>query len=316
MRLFAWGAAIAGWGLLLPLLDVTPPPPTPLLAIFLLLAIVTEWLMVPLPRGGYQSAGLAVSSASLVIMGPVHTALVMGIGVVIGNGLLHRRFYLHAVFNSGQYILSILLAGMTFALVHSRGMLLPATLYTGRADLMVFLAFFAANIAWEAVNNLAFATLGLVLALIYQQALPVGAIVLTVPLLLTVYILMLYTTREHAHRELEVVERIGRASITLDLEHLFRTMYEHVGRIMPAEVFYVALYDGERHTLTYDFLVDSGKRFPPQTVPVHAQVQATLDGGAPRLIQLTPRDLSGPDPLPRIGEVNRRSASMMFVPVM
>ena len=346
MRLFAWGAAIAGWGLLLPLLDVTPPPPTPLLAIFLLLAIVTEWLMVPLPRGGYQSAGLAVSSASLVIMGPVHTALVMGIGVVIGNGLLHRRFYLHAVFNSGQYILSILLAGMTFALVHSRGMLLPATLYTGRADLMFFLAFFAAivvyivsssllvsamvsrsrgsplwevftaNIAWEAVNNLAFATLGLVLALIYQQALPVGAIVLTVPLLLTGYILMLYTTREHAHRELEVVERIGRASITLDLEHLFRTMYEHVGRIMPAEVFYVALYDGERHTLTYDFLVDSGKRFPPQTVPVHAQVQATLDGGAPRLIQLTPRDLSGPDPLPRIGEVNRRSASMMFVPVM
>src|SRR3989475_2484472 len=94
MRLFAWGAAIAGWGLLLPLLDVTPPPPTPLLAIFLLLAIVTEWLMVPLPRGGYQSAGLAVSSASLVIMGPVHTALVMGIGGVIGNGLLHRRVFL------------------------------------------------------------------------------------------------------------------------------------------------------------------------------------------------------------------------------
>src|SRR5207249_6746273 len=40
------------------------------------------------------------------------------------------------------------------------------------------------------------------------------------------------------------------------------------------------------------------------------------DGGAPRLIHLTPRDLSGPDPLPRIGEVKRRSASMMFVPVM
>src|SRR5438876_849337 len=346
MRLFAWGAAIAGWGLLLPLLDVTPPPPTPLLAVFLLLAVVTEWLMVPLPRGGFQSAVLAVSSAALVIMGPVHTALVMSAGVVIGNGLRHRRFYLHAVFNSGQYILSILLAGVTFSLVHGRGMLLPATLYTGRADLMFFLAFFAAvvvyivsssllvsamvsrsrgsplwevftaNIAWEAVNNLAFATLGLVLALIYQQALPVGAIVLTVPLLLTGYILMLYTTREHAHRELEVVERIGRASITLDLEHLFRTMYEHVGRIMPAEVFYVALYDGERHTLTHDFLVDSGKRFPPQTVPVHAQVQATLDGGAPRLIHLTPRDLSGPDPLPRIGEVKRRSASMMFVPVM
>src|SRR2546425_446429 len=111
MRLYAWSVAIAGWGLLLPLLDVTPPPPTSLLAIFLLLAVVTEWLMVPLPRGGFQSAGLAVSSAALVIMGPVHTALVMSAGVVIGNGLLHRRPYLNAVFNSGQYILSILLAG-------------------------------------------------------------------------------------------------------------------------------------------------------------------------------------------------------------
>src|SRR5207245_3602024 len=132
----------------------------------------------------------------------------------------------------------------------------------------------------------------------------------------TGYIALQYTYPGQGHRELEGVERIGRASITLDLEHLFRTMYEHVGRIMPAEVFYVALYDGERHTLTYASLVDSGKRFPPQTVPVHAQVQATLDGGAPRLIHLTPRDLSGPDPLPRIGEVKRRSASMMFVPVM
>src|SRR2546428_8418377 len=130
---------------------------------------------------------------------------------------------------------------------------------------------FTANIAWEAVNNLAFATLGLVLALIYLQALPVGAIVLTVPLLLTGYILMLYTTREHPHRELEAVERIGRASITLDLEHLFRTMYEHVGQIVPAEVFYVALYDADRNTLTYDLLEDSVKRFPPQTMPMHAE---------------------------------------------
>src|SRR2546430_7309433 len=91
MRLFAWGAAIAGWGLLLPLLDVTPPPPTPLLAIFLLLAIVTEWLMVPLPRGGYQSAGLAVSSAPPVVMGPVHTAPAMGIGGGVGNRPPHPR---------------------------------------------------------------------------------------------------------------------------------------------------------------------------------------------------------------------------------
>src|SRR2546425_1222611 len=117
---------------------------------------------------------------------------------------------------------------------------------------------------------------------------------------------MLYTTREHAHRELEVVERIGRASMTLDLEHLFRTMYEHVGQIVPAEVFYVALYDAERNTLAYDFLVDSGKRFPPQTMPVQAEWRAILGGGAPRVIHQTPRGLAAPHPRPRLGEGYRR----------
>src|SRR5437667_9426083 len=102
MRLFAWGAAIAGWGLLLPLLDVTPPPPTPLLAIFLLLAIVTEWLIVPLPRGSYQSAGLTVSFAALGTTGPVHTALRMGPGVLHRNGLLGLGFYLAGVLNRRQ----------------------------------------------------------------------------------------------------------------------------------------------------------------------------------------------------------------------
>jgi GAF domain-containing protein len=345
MKGYAWGVAVVGWGVLLIMLRVTPAPPTSLLAIFGLLAVVTEWLMVPLPRGGFQSAGLVVSSAALMLIGPVYTALVMSAGVIIGTGILHRRSYLNVVFDSGQYIFSVLLAALVYAAVHG-GPWLPAVLYGGRADLRFFLAFFAAmlayiagsslfvsgmvsrtrgapfltvfrtNIAWEVANNLAFATLGLVLALIYVQALPVGAIVLTAPLLLTGYILMLYTTREHAHRELEIVERIGRASITLDLEHLFRTMYEHVSQLMPAEVFFVALYDAERDALTYHFLVDSGTRFPIQTLPVQAEWRELLDSGVPRVIQLTPRDLTAPDPFPRLGHAERRSRSMLFAPVL
>src|SRR3989475_12686317 len=51
-------------------------------------------------------------------------------------------------------------------------------------------------------------------------------------------------------------------------------------------------------------------------MPVHAEWRSFLEGGTPRLIHLTPRDLAAPDPLPRIGEVNRRSASMLFLPVL
>src|SRR5216684_4305092 len=332
-NLYSWGVGVAGWVVLLPLLIETPLPPLPQLAVFAVLAVASKWLMVPLPRGGYGSAGLAVVSAGLALLGPVYTALVMSVGVVIGNGLFHRRPYLTTIFNSGQNILAVLAAGLVFSMLDSipGPPELRGPLYTGHSDPLFFAAFLAAvltcnvtsnllvsgrvarrrgvswlsvfsgSLAWEAANDLAFAALGLVPALIYAKALPVEAIVLTIPLVLIGYVLMLTTTREQAHRELEVLERIGRASITLDLEHLFQTMYDSIRQLMAADVFYVTLYDAEHDTLTYEFLMDSGDRFPRRT---------------PQLLQLPSRDLATPDPLPCVGHSDRRSASMVFVPVL
>lgn len=82
---YAWGVALAGWGVLLALSVGTPLPQPAPFAFFALLAVVTEWLMVPLPRGGFFSAGLAVASAALLIMGPVPAAIVMAAGVVVAT---------------------------------------------------------------------------------------------------------------------------------------------------------------------------------------------------------------------------------------
>jgi diguanylate cyclase (GGDEF)-like protein len=345
MNLYAWAVALAGWVALLPLLRLTPLPPPDLLAAFALLAVATEWLMVPLPRGGYQSAGLAVSAAALLILGAVPTALAMAVGVIVGNGLLHRRPLAATAFNGGQSILAVLAAGAVFAAVDRRVGWPPGPLYTGRADLVFFAAFFAAaavhvlvssalvsgmvsrvrrapfvsvfgvNLAWEAVNNLAFATLGLVLALIYVHALPVSAVVLTVPLLLMGYILMLHTAREHARRELEVVERVGRASVSLDLEHLYRSMYEAVAAVMPTDVFCVALYDATQALLAYDFVVDGGRRLPPRTVPATPQVRDLLAAGFPRLLTASPGAQDLPDLLPA-DRPGPPPASTLAVPVV
>ena len=342
--LYAWGTAVAGWGVLLALLAGTPPPPAPLIALFAALAVVTEWLMVPLPRGGYQSAGLTVAASGLLILGPVYTALVMAVGVMVGNGLLHRRPYLTTIFNGGQYILSLLLAGGVFVALDPRTASLRGPLFTGRVDLMFWAAFlgaaltaivtssllvsamvarrgpasllavFRANIAWELVNSLAFATLGLVLALIYARSLPAGAVILTVPLMLVGYILMLYTTREQAHRELEILERISRAALTLDLETLYATLHREIGRVMSADAFYVASYDAETDRLTLEYLVDAGRRFPRQPYETGAALGEILRRGAPVLINRAPEELAGPDRFAPIG-TGRRSASLMFVPV-
>ncbi|MDQ7819083.1 MAG: GAF domain-containing protein [Armatimonadota bacterium] len=345
MNLYAWAVALAGWAALVSLLRFSPLPAPELLAAFALLAVATEWLLVPLPRGGYQSAGLAVSAAALLILGPAPAALTMAVGAIVGTGVLHRRPLSTAAFISGLSILAVLASGATFTALDPRVGWPPGPLYAGRADPIFFGAFFAAvaahilvssagvslmvsrarrvaflevfgvNVAWEAVNNLAFATLGLVLALIYGHALPVSAVVLTVPLLLTGYILMLHTAREQARRELEVVERIGRASVTLDLEQLYRSMYEAVAAVMPADAFCVALYDHERSALSYEFVVDGGRRVPPRMVPLTPQVRDLLTGAVPRLLSASAGAADAPDLLP--GDRPRgRPLSTLVVPVL
>lgn len=344
--LYAWGTAVAGWGILLALLAGTTPPPVQLIVIFALLAVVTEWLMVPLPRGGYQSAGLTVAAAALLIVGPVYTALVMAVGVIAGNGLLHRRPFLTTIFNSGQYIISLLLAGEVFIAIDRQAAHIGSSLFTGQIDLTFWAAFlgavltyivvsslfvsgmvsrrggapflvvFRANILWELVNNLAFAALGLVLALIYVRSLPAGAVILTVPLMLVGYILMLYTTREQAHRELEILERIGRAAMTLNLEELYAALHQEVARVMSADAFYVASYDAASGQLMFEYLVDSGQRFPRQPYDHGHAMGEILRRRTPALINRRPEEMAAPDQFERVGREDRRSASLMFVPVM
>ncbi|HXF81835.1 MAG TPA: GAF domain-containing protein [bacterium] len=344
--LYAWGTAVAGWGVLLALLAGSSPPPLDLVAIFALLAVVTEWLIVPLPRGGFQSAGAAAAAAALLVLGPVYTALVMAVGVGVGNGLLHRRPYRTAVFNSGQYILSLLLASRVFIAVDGRPAGLDGPLFTGRIDMLFWAAFlcalltyvvtsslfvsgmvarrgagrllaiFRANILWEAVNALVFATLGMILALIYLRTLPAVALILAIPLLLVGYILMLYTTREQAHRELEIIERIGRAAMTLNLEELYAALHQEIAQVMSADAFYVASYDAARERLMFEYLVDSGQRYPRQPYDHGRAMGEILRRRTPTLINRTPEEMQQPDHFERVGREDRRSASLMFVPVL
>ncbi|MBI2200982.1 MAG: diguanylate cyclase [Armatimonadetes bacterium] len=345
MRIYARGVAIAGWAALVPLLLVTPVPQVEPLLGLVALAVVSEWLMVPLPRGGFQSAGVAVAAAALLLVGPVYAALVMGTAVVIGNGLLHRRPGLNTVFQSGQYILSMLIAGATARLLDPELSVFSAPLFHGTADIRFLLAFlagitayivgssllvsgmvgalrgasflnvFAANILWELVNNLAFGTFGLVLTLIYARALPISAMILAVPLLLVGYILMLYTTREQTYQELEVLQAVSRASAALDFEQLAQTMHEQISHVMPADRFYVALYDAGRELLSFEYLVDSGKRFPRERHPVDPINREILTRGRATLINRTPDEIEQDTPA-RVGDTDRASASLLFAPLL
>lgn len=346
VQVYPWIVAASGVAVLIPLLVDTPLPPWPLLGALAVLSAFAEWMVAPLPRGGQQSAGLAVAAAGLATVGPVHTALIMSAGVIVGNGLLHRRPAVTTIFDSGRYILSTLLAGAVFVLA------LPATQrfvtpeYTGSIDLgflssffagiMAFivsssllvsgmvavqrgtsvLAVFGANIAWEVVSNLAFATLGLILVLIVEQVLPRWAVIFAVPPLLMGYILMLYTTREQAYRDLEVVERIGRAQVALDLSQLYAKMYEQISAVMPADVFYVGVYEMGSDTLDLEYLVDSGERLPPQTVAIPPMVRGILHGAVPKVLHVRAGETAGGDPYVPMVRGHRRRPSVIFAPIV
>lgn len=345
MRIYSWIVALVGWGLLLPLLYLAPVPPLQFVGFLIILAIVTEGLMVPLPRGGYLSAGPVAVSVALATVGPVYTALLMCIGVVVGNGVAHRRPPLTTVFNSGVYILAPLAAGVVFEILHPADASLFTPLFGGRTDPLFLASFLTAvvayasvsgvlvsgrvalrrripyvavlttNIVWELVITLVFATFGLIVVLIERNALPSVVIVLSVPLLAAAYIMMLHMTREHAHQELATVERIGRALMTLDPEEQFQTIYTEISRIMAADAFYVALYDAPHHLLTYEFLIDNGERFPRHTRTVSPAIRKILENRTPLRLSLRPGEAGRDDPVNPNGKVERRSASLMYVPI-
>lgn len=345
-RIYPALVAAAAVAVLLPLLVDTPQPPWQVFSVLVGLSVLAEWMVAPLPRGGNQSAGLAVVAAGLAVIGPIYTAVAVGMGVLIGDGLLHRRRALTAVFSAGRSVLATLLASAVFVLILPAHPRFADPQYYGSTDLNFLASFFAgvlafilsgsvltaglvavqrgtnplgvirANVAWEIVSGSAFATLGLVLVLIAEQVLPRWAVVFAVPPLLMGYILMLYTTREQAYRDLEVVERIGRAQVAADPSQLYGKMYEQISAVMPADVFYIGLYEMGRDTLDLEYLVDSDERLPPQTVSVPPMIRGILHGAVPKVLHLSANATFGGEPYVPMVRGHGPRPSIIFAPIV
>ncbi|HUS15522.1 MAG TPA: GAF domain-containing protein [Chloroflexia bacterium] len=59
-----------------------------------------------------------------------------------------------------------------------------------------------------------------------------------------------------------------RISAALDLDELFRTCYEQVRRVMPADAFLVALYDDDRAVVRDEFVIDGEQVYPKSEMPI------------------------------------------------
>ncbi len=349
MGAFAWSVTAAGWAALVALLFITSVPSWPVILFFWVTAVVMTSLTVQMPRGGYQAPDLAVVAAGLIEIGPVYIALVMGTAYLISHRIIRRRSYSSALFSSGQAVVSILFAGGFFSALHpkhpdvhmpfafpSMDVTFVSVLVGSLLTYMLFNSLLVStmiastkgqsigsvmvpNVLWGFANNMVFATIGVTMALISRNAIPPEPILLIIPLVLVGYILMIYSTREEAHQELAVLERIGRGLLTLDREELYQTMYEQVRAVMPVDTFYVSLFDADHDTLAMDYLIDSGTRFPNRPSRFSPRLREVVTTRTSKLINRLSDDLErASDPVEKQWRVgtDRPSASLIFAPIV
>jgi len=110
------------------------------------LAVVTEFLPVPLPQGGYVTLGFPIIFAATLLFGPVVGSWVAVSGAVLGVGWSRRLRPYQIIFNGGQ--LSLTVMGSAFAFYFSGGRFLALHQQTGVPVLPVAYAvitYFLAN---------------------------------------------------------------------------------------------------------------------------------------------------------------------------
>ncbi|MFO7537330.1 MAG: ATP-binding protein [Chloroflexota bacterium] len=71
---------------------------------------------------------------------------------------------------------------------------------------------------------------------------------------------------ERRVRELGSLQAVGHAlSLSLDLDEVLTAVYDQVSALMPASIFYVALYDADTNTIAFPFVVKDGEIIPWQS---------------------------------------------------
>ena len=269
-----WGPPITGGAALAAAAHAVPLPSFLLLAVLTGLAVIAESISLPLPSGGYQSFGPAVTLPALAILGPIWAAVVAAVGVAVGDGLLHRRRVAVIGVHGGQRMLAIVLAGVTWnILLQARpsfgpprldlqgGLVLPAVL----GSLLVyalaisvqeaaFLAVFrqepfwsvlAAGSMWRVPTAAVLGASGLTVALLFTAAPPqaVGKTEhLLIPLLIGGLVALLYTSRRQQARECAavsgaVVDLLG----TPDLRELLDRLADKVDRLANPDMLWITL---------------------------------------------------------------------------
>ncbi len=121
--------------------------------------------------------------------------------------------------------------------------------------------------------------------------------------------------------QLAMLNEIGRAVAALtDLDNVLETIHQQVERVMPLDVFFVALYNPETNMVSYPLVYDHGQRWqePDTELVPEAYSSQVLQTGKSKMVLASPEEM-GRDRQQgaaiRIGDYAEVSASMIYVPM-
>lgn len=94
-------------------------------------------------------------------------------------------------------------------------------------------------------------------------------------------------------QRLAVLNEVGKAvGSTLELDDLLELVYNQLSKVIPTETYYVALYEPEEQVLDFRILIDDGKRFPPERIPLTQGFSSwVLENRRPLLIRHLSQEL-------------------------
>ncbi|MBI3998133.1 MAG: GAF domain-containing protein [Armatimonadetes bacterium] len=342
---YSWAVVLAALGALALTVSAAAWPPISALVVVCMAAVTASALMVPMPAGGYQTLGPAVAAVSLVLFGGPTAAVAMAVGILLGNGVLHRRPAVITLFNVGQGVLATLASATLAHLVAQEPRRWTDAILGTRLDVPFVLAMVSAafasvfisatlvswqvaldrrapfadvlwgNMPLEAVNTFVLFVLGTIVALVLAGVLPLSGLLITIPVTAVSIALMVYASHRQDADELEVLYAIA-AEINhhLSVDGIARTIAAGIDRLMPADIVLVFVRPGRSSEPRVVHYRGPGGMERARQLEPDALAGQTLYTGRPIRLADYERD---PRHNPQVEEILGRGAvrSLLVVPI-
>ncbi|MBE2223904.1 MAG: GAF domain-containing protein, partial [Anaerolineae bacterium] len=132
----------------------------------------------------------------------------------------------------------------------------------------------------------------------------------------------LFEQTEARAEELAVINEVAQtvAQQTDQLE-LTKSIQAQIQRVMTVDAFFIAIYDARHDLIEYPYIYDDGQVYqnPPATPSRTSRVWQVLQTGQPILVnrsQAEIDELSGQQKETMLGDVQRISASLLYIPLL